>query len=261
MKKRFFLMMLLVISLLVMPTLFSVEAQVNQLPPPSIADPVLLTDLFKSTESLQEQFRAIEFKERVSFRLAAQVVEDKRNQNVDFRQSADYAVVIKPGKPPERTFLQAEHVPRFGQSVVYKNFDIVGLQEMLPTLASFQTVLLKFLTSEYINGYKELGKEKIKGRKSVKLEMRFRPGRMSLERCIVWVDEQYHVPLRVELKVGEVSPFSNVLVVINYLDIGSNMLPTTITQEISCATYYRGTPLRLEHTSQYSDWKPFPPER
>src|SRR5437867_10345650 len=89
--------------------------QVSQTQMPDLPESALLPDIFRATQQLQERFKAVEFKEQVSFRLAAVVIaEGHANRNVDFRQSADYAVTVRPGQLMERKFIQSGHVPQFG---------------------------------------------------------------------------------------------------------------------------------------------------
>ncbi|MEW6736078.1 MAG: hypothetical protein AB1489_32595 [Acidobacteriota bacterium] len=233
--------------------------QLAQLPPPPSAETTLLRDIFRATKTLQESCRAIEFKERVSFRLAAVVVEDRTNRNVDFRQSADYSVTIRPGQPPERKFLQSTNNRRYGSAAILKKFDIAAIQETLPTVATLQTALLNFVTSEYVNGYKQIGHEKIKNHRTIKMELRFRPGRFPVEQCVLWIDEEQHIPLRAELRIGAIGRYGNVSLAISYDDWDKHSLPTVISQELQCNTFELGVPLRLEHIATYSELKPLPP--
>jgi hypothetical protein len=232
-----------------------VYSQISQLPPPALPDPILLEDIFKNVRALQEQFRQIEFKERVSFRLAGVVNEDRRNQNIDFRQTAEYLITIRPKQPIERKFLQDIRGPRFGQGVVQKNFDLDALQETLPEIAGLYNALLQFVSKEFINGYKELGKEKIDKRPALKLELRFRPGRMVFERCILWIDAETHQPLKSELKVGNLDRYRDVVLHTDYKNFYGQVIPESIHQEMSCSGYERGMPIRLEQTRVYSEWR------
>jgi hypothetical protein len=238
-----------------------VAGQITQLPPPPVADPGVLADIFHAAERLQKQWQAIEYKERISFRLAGVVPEGKANRNLDFRQSADYDVIIKPGQPPERKFLQSDHTQRFGIAELSKQLDIPGLQETLPAVATLQTALLTFINSEYVNGYKEIGHEQIKNRRALKLDLHFRSTNVPIERCFLWIDEHTHTPLRAQLKIGAIGRFNNVSLLISYDDVGADELPASIHQEMDCDTFQRGIPLRLEHNATYSDFKPLTPDR
>ena len=240
-------------------------SQITQLPPPpSIADPAHLADIFQATRYLQEKYQAVEFKERIAFRLAAVLPEGREgrnnrggeNRNIDFRQSADYLVIVRPGKDLERKLIKTEHSHIFNLRALYKQIDIPRIQETLPDIASLKTGLLTFVTSEYVNGYKELGHEKVNKVKAIKLALRFRPGRLSIDDCTLWVDEQYHIPIKAEIKLGTIGRYENVLVRVLHENVMPNSLPTSISQEIDCTTYEGDIPLRLEHNSTYSEIHP-----
>lgn len=236
-------------------------AQINNLPPPPVPDVALLNDIFKAAQSLQEQARALEFKEKVSFRLAAIIREGRANRPVDFRQSADYAVTIRPGQPPERRFLSEQHGPRFSLKNLASQIDVSAIQETLPPVVTLQTGLFAFVNKEYVNGYKEAGREKIKKINTLKLELRFRPGRFPVEECTLWIDEITHAPVRAKLKIGAIGRYENVSVLITHLDINNQGLPGSVLQEMECSTFERGIPIRLEHTSLYSELRPAPVPR
>ena len=63
-----------------------------------------------------------------------------------------------------------------------------GLKELTPLIVS----------KDFVHGYKELGHEKVGKRQAIKMELRFRPGRMPVEQCLLWIDEKSHAPLRAE---------------------------------------------------------------
>lgn len=240
-------------------------SQITQLPPPpSVADPAFLADIFQATHNLQEKCQAIEFKERRAFRLAGVIPEGREarnnrggeNRNIDFRQSADYLVTVRAGQEPEYKLIKTEHSHIFNLRALYKQIDIPRIQETLPDIASLKTGLLTFVTSDYVNGYKELGHEKVNKVKAIKLALRFRAGRIPIDDCTLWVDEQSHIPFKAEIRIGTIGRYENVLVKVFQENVMPNSFPTSITQEIDCTTYERGIPLRLEHSSTYSEIHP-----
>jgi hypothetical protein len=241
-------------------------AQITEMPPPPLPDAALLADILQASENLHKQGQAIEFKETVSFRLAAVLPEGRQtrnipNRNVDYRQSADYAVRARSGQILEKTLIETHQPPRFGLNSLFKVIDIPTIQETLPPVASLKTGFLLFLSKEFVNGYKEVEREKVTGREAVKLALRFRPGRISIGDCFVWIDEKTHLPLKAELKIGDIDRYSNVVLKVLLEDVTSDNLPTRITQEVSCSTYENGIPIRLEHTSVYSELKHLPKEQ
>ncbi len=240
-------------------------AQVNDMPPPPLPDPVLLEDIFLATKNLEQQGKAIEFKEQVSFRLACVLPEGRQtrnipDRNVDYRQSADYAVSAKRGEILERKLLETHQPPRFGLNSLFQVINIPTIQETLPPVASLKTAFLTFVSKDFVNGYKEVGKEKINKHNAIKLALRFRPGRISLENCFLWIDEQSHLPLQAELKIGTIGRYEHVTLKISLSDFANDKLPDTITQEVTCSSFERGIPIRLEHNVIYSAFKPLQKE-
>lgn len=240
-------------------------AQINDLPPPSLPDTALLEDIFQATRNLEQQGKAIEFKEQVSFRLACILPEGRQtrnipDRNVDYRQSADYAVSARRGEILERKLIEVHQPPRFGLNSLFQVINIPTIQETLPAVASLKTAFLTFASKDFVNGYKEVGREKINKHNAIKLSLRFRPGRLSLEDCFLWIDEQTHLPLQAELKIGTIGRYEHVVLKVFLNDITNDKLPETITQEVTCSTFEKGIPIRLEHTSTYSGLKPLPKE-
>jgi hypothetical protein len=234
--------------------------QINQ-QLPVMPEGALLPDIFKAADDMRERFRAIEFKETLAFRLAAILPEGKGRRNVDFRQSADYAVTVKPGQGLERKLLKSNHRPAFEEKSLLKDIDIPAIQETLPPITTLQTGLFNFVSKDYIHGYKDLGPDKVGKRQAIKMELRFRPGRMPVEQCLLWVDEKTHAPLKAEMKIGDIGRYSDVRLIISYEEGGQNSLPASIHQELACSTFERGIPLRLEHSATYTELKLLPAEK
>ncbi|KAF0237940.1 MAG: hypothetical protein FD167_4446 [bacterium] len=258
--KQFFLASILVL-------IFNIVtfAQINDIPPPSLPDPALLADIFQATDNLQKQGKVIEFKEQLGFRLACILPEGRRtrgvqNRNVDFRQSADYAIRADSGQILEKKLLEVHQPPRFDLNNLFRIIDIPTIQETFPAVASIKTAFLTFVSKEFVNGYKEVEREKINKQPAIKLALKFRPGRIPIENCFLWIDEKTHVPLQAELKIGDIGRYSDVVLKIFFDKADLNQLPNTITQEVSCSTYEDGIPLRLEQTSIYSELKAVPKE-
>ncbi len=241
---------------------FTARGQINQPLPPNVPDAALLEDIFRTTKELQQRCRAIEFKQRITFRLAGIVRDEqnRRNVNLDFRQSADYFVTVKPGQTAERKILQSQSSGKRDLDSLLRKFDILALQETLPSIATLETALLSFIRSEYVNSYRELKREKIKKHAAIKLLIRFRPGYMFAQECYLWIDEKTHIPLRAELIVGDVGRYGNVVLLTEYEGLTPETLPLTIYQEISCNTFEVGIPLRVEHFSLYSEIRPLTTE-
>lgn len=255
--KEIFLASILVFFLNI--TTFS---QVNDIPPPPLPDPAVLADIFQATDKLQKQAKSIEFKEQLGFRLACVLPEGRRtrniqNRNVDFRQSADYAVRAESGEILEKKLLETHQPPRFDLQNLFRIINIPTIQETFPNVASLKTAFLTFISKDFVNGYREVEREKINKQQAIKLALRFRPGRIPIDNCFLWIDEKTHVPLQAELKIGDIGRYSNVVLKISFekTDI-NNPLPTSITQEVICSTYEEGIPLRLEQTTIYSEFKP-----
>jgi hypothetical protein len=234
-------------------------SQVNDVPPPPLPDPTLLADIFKETDNLQKGTRVIEFKEQLGFRLACVLPEGRKtrnvqNRNVDFRQSADYAVRAEMGQVVEKKLLETHQPPRFDLNNLFRIIDIPTLQETFPAVASLKTGFFTFVSKEFVNGYKEVEREKINKQPAIKLALRFRPGRFPVENCFIWIDEKTHAPVQAEIKIGDIGRYSNVVLKV-FIDKTSGELPSKITQEVSCSTYEDGIPLRLEQTTIYSEFK------
>jgi hypothetical protein len=227
---------------------------------PDLPEGVLLPDIFRAAEEMRNRFRAVEFKEKLSFRLAAILSEGKGRRNVDFRQSADYAVIVRPDQSIEKKLLQSGHRPSFDEGSLLKNIDIQAIQETLPPIATLQTGLFNFVSKDFVHGYKQLGHEKVGKRNALKMELRFRPGRMPVERCIIWIDDKTHSPLRADMKIGDIGRFSDVRLIISYENVGQDSVPASIYQELACSTFESGIPLRLEHCATYTELKPLSSE-
>lgn len=254
--KEFFLASVLVF-------IFSITgfSQVNDVPPPPLPDPALLADIFQATDNLQKQAKFIEFKEQLGFRLACVLPEGRKtrniqNRNVDFRQSADYEVKAESGQIVEKKLVETHQPPRFDLNNLFRIINIPTIQETFPGVASLKTAFLTFVSKEFVNGYKEVEREKINKQQAIKLALRFRPGRISIENCFLWIDEKTHAPVQAELKIGDIGRYNNVVLKISFDRSDSNPLPNTITQEVTCSTYEDGIPLRLEQTTIYSEFRP-----
>lgn len=233
-------------------------SQITEMPPPPLPDPALLADIFQATDNLQKQAKVVEFKEQLGFRLACVLPEGRRtrniqNRNVDFRQSADYAIRAESGQIIEKKLLETHQPPRFDLNNLFRVINIPTIQETFPGVASIKTAFLTFVSKDFVNGYKEVEREKINKQPAIKLALRFRPGRIPIEDCFLWIDEKTHVPVQAELKIGDIGRYSNVVLKISFDITNPNQLPNTITQEVTCSTYEDGIPLRLEQTSIYSE--------
>ncbi|MBL8151714.1 MAG: hypothetical protein JNN15_17450 [Blastocatellia bacterium] len=237
--------------------IFSTKAfsQINSLPPDSLDAPIM-QEIFQTTKNLQQRYQALEMKERVAFRLAAVVPsrELRANQNLDFRQYADYQVLVQDGQLVERKLLETHNNRHFGMANLVKQIDIFAIQETIPSFASLQTAALFFINRENVSGYKELEREDIDHHRAIKFEIRFHQDKIAIYDCELWIDEKSREPLRAKVRFGDIDRYQNVTLLINYKHDKSLQL-SAIEQEISCATFERGLPIRLEHTVTYSDLK------